>query len=342
MPRKQQQAKQTITVVVNGDPIKVGLHPPTEKRKAWYAYWAGCVYSRSTNQTDLTEAIRVAESMVKNGGKQVLLSDAVLSDEEFEAIQRAHFAKRTDPASKVRAEKSLESCLESIAAFKKLAGLPHAAMATADDCARFQVEALKLPNNWRREYPKGRTDAECLSANTVLKWCRSLQAAFERANRNAGKKCVRGVIVESKLLNANPWAQFTWIEGTERPIRQFDADDLLSFLTFLETEGRKVPVAALAAKVFLWSCCRKHEVAGLEWKQARLVMDDQRVVVLGDSPPERLRIKEAHFHVVGKWGVERWFRVPETLFHDLLVQRRSSPFVFAAYTDQIRIAHADW
>src|SRR5205807_1893193 len=50
-----------------------------------------------------------------------------------------------------------------------------------------------------------------ISPNTVLKWSRTLQAAFQRVNRSAGKKCVRGVVAEAKLITENPWAQFTWI-----------------------------------------------------------------------------------------------------------------------------------
>ncbi len=83
-----------------------------------------------------------------------------------------------------------------------------------------------------------------------------------------------------------------------------------------------MPVAALATKVFLWSCCRKLEVAGLTWDSLRLVKD------------------EVHFEVVGKWGVERWSRILDSLYRDLLAQRTASPFVFAAYSDQIRRVHA--
>ena len=51
---------------------------------------------------------------------------------------------------------------------------------------------------------------------------------------------------------------------------------------------------------------------------------------------------QAHFHVIGKMAVERWFRVPEALLWELLDQRTDdSKFVFAAYTDQIRQVHAD-
>ncbi len=79
---------------------------------------------------------------------------------------------------------------------------------------------------------------------------------------------------------------------------------------------------AAAARVFLWSGFRKLEVAGLTWDMLRVVGD------------------EVHFEVVGKWGIERWFHIPQQLYGELLALCTASPFVFAAYTDQIRRVHA--
>ena len=50
MPRKPKPEKQTITVLVNGTPVAVILHPPTGTRPSWYAYWNGLVASKSTGQ----------------------------------------------------------------------------------------------------------------------------------------------------------------------------------------------------------------------------------------------------------------------------------------------------
>lgn len=72
------------------------------------------------------------------------------------------------------------------------------------------------------------------------------------------------------------------------------------------------------AKVCLWSWGRRAEVTGLTWDSLRTVGS------------------ERHFEVVGKWGIDKWFRVPELLFQDLLALRTDSPFVFAAYTEQLR------
>jgi integrase len=126
------------------------------------------------------------------------------------------------------------------------------------------------------------------------------------------------VVDAEKLLTSNPWNQFTWIEGTKRPIRQFDGSELLSLLDHLETKWGGVPIAATAAKVFLWSGCRKLEIAGLLWDSLRLVGN------------------ECHFEIVGKWGVERWFRLPEAVYQELLGYRTQSPFVFDAYNEQLR------
>jgi integrase len=332
MPRKPKREKKTITVIVNGTPVAVILHPPNGRRTSWFAYWNGLVASRSTGQSNFEDAVVVAENMVKNGGQQPVLADAVLSDEEFEEIQRRHYGKKTDPLAKSRAAKTLEDCLDAISAFRAISGLKPVTIAMPADCERFQEQALKTPKNWRHlgkmtKAGPGDSDrqaVETLSPNTILKWCRQLQAAFERANRRATRrKCVRSVVDESKLLESNPWSQITWIEGRNRPIRHFSSEDLLAFLDYLETGWAAVPVGAAAAKVFLWSSCRKLEVASLQWHTFRVVGE------------------EHHFQIIGKWGVERWFRVPEALYRDLLAMKTTSPFVFAAYNRQLRQCHAD-
>jgi len=341
MPRKPKQEKQTITVVVNGTPVAVVLHPPTGSRKSWYAYWNGLVASKSTGQCNREDAVIVAENMVRSwkqgqSGKRPTLPDAILSDEEFKAIQRAHFGRHHDSAAKTRADKTLDDCLEAIDAFREIIKMepigfnqPIAAV-TPDVCAAFQRKALTLAKNWRKKYPKGKNEDEVdrIRANTVVKWSRVLQAAFQRANRSAGRKCVRGVVPAEKLLTENPWMQFTWIEGEERPIRQFDSDELLSLLDHFEREWAGMSVAILLSKVCLWSQCRRMEVTNLTWQQLKVVG------------------AEYHFEIVGKWGVEKWFRIPENLYRELLSIKTDSSFVFAAYNQQLRRFyernHAPW
>lgn len=343
MGRKPKREKQTITVAINGKSIPVILHPPVPPRTSWYAYWPGLVASKSTGQSDYEEAVRVVHDMLGNGGKRGTFANAVLSDDEFEAIQHWHFNRKTDESAKRRSMKSLANCLDALAAFREITGISPISLATPDDCANFQRIAMTLPNNWRRWPPEKRKpvayfseqgrlarkkagnpdkhdDLPNYSPNNVLRWSRSLQAAFERANLNALKrKCVRGVVAQEKLLTGNPWSQFTWIEGRKRPIRQFDGDELLSLIDYFKTNWSGVPVAAAAAKVFLWSGCRKIEVAGLTWNSLRTVGN------------------EYHFEIEGKWGVERWFRIPEALYQELLsFRRKSSPFVFAIYPKQLR------
>lgn len=326
MPRKPKKEKQTITVLVNGTPVRVTLHPPTPPRTSWFVYWAGLPSSRSTGQQNLEEAIRAAEGMVRNGGKQPRLQDTVLSEAEFEQIQRVHFAKKRDQA---RAAKTLTTFLQAMSAFKAIAAMDPInfdqplTQATAGVCEAFQQKALTLAKNWRQQHPKSKKQVAHVSPNTVLKWSRALQAAFERANRNAGKKCVRSVVDEGRLLTGNPWNEFRWIEGVQKPVRHLDADELLAFLDFLESDWPDVTVGGALARVYLWSGCRQDEVTTLTWTALRPVGD------------------EHHFEIVGKMGVERWFRIPEGLYQELLAFRTDSPFVFAAYNDQLRWFHAN-
>jgi integrase len=256
--------------------------------------------------------------MIRQGGNRPTVQEVLLTDEEFEQIQREHYNKKKGPEKRSRSEKSLISCLEAIRAFKVITGLQPITVATADDCAAFQEKALKMPKNTIRPYPKGRKEPGFYSPNTVIKWSVALQAAWERASKNSGKKCVRGVVCEAKLLKENPWKQFTWIEGFVPPIRQYDAGELMSLLDFLDEKWKAVTVASSLAKVFLWSGARRAEVTALTWTQERMVGN------------------EHHFQVVGKWAVKKWFRVPDGLYQELQALRTQSPFVFAAYNRQLK------
>jgi len=322
MPRKPQPArKRKITVVVEGVTVDVMLHPPAGTRRSWYAYWSGLTTSRSTGHTDFAEAVKAAEDMLRSGGRKRRADESVLSDEEFEEIQRRHFAKKKGELAQKKSSKSLTVCLEALSAFRAISGVQPITIATADDCERFQNAALALPSNWRSQHPKKREDADLLSPNTVIKWSVALQAAFERASRSSGKKCVRGVVPEAKLLTENPWKNFTWIEGSDTVIRQFDGSELVSFLDFLESAWKGVTVGPLMAKLHLWSSSRREEIAGLRWDSLRIVRD------------------EVHFEVVGKWNVLKWFRIPEPVYRDLEAIRTDSAFVFGAFPDQLRRFH---
>jgi hypothetical protein len=60
----------------------------------------GLVTSKSTGQINLADAIQAAEHMANNQGDRPWLHDTMLSDESFEAIQRAHFDRVRDPAAR--------------------------------------------------------------------------------------------------------------------------------------------------------------------------------------------------------------------------------------------------
>ncbi|HEU5116835.1 MAG TPA: hypothetical protein VFT74_09195, partial [Isosphaeraceae bacterium] len=234
----------------------------------------------------------------------------------------------------------------AVSAFREISGLSPIAAAKPEDCERFQHEALKRPKNWRSQYPNSKKEVETLSANTVIKWLVAIQAAFERANRNAGKKCVRGVVPEERLLTDNSWRRFTWIRllstrrnmpealrtdnswrrftwirGFDRKIRQFSGEELVSLLDHLEWKWPGVTVAPAIARICLWSWGCKSEVMGLRWDQLRSVGG------------------EYHFEIVGKWGIDKWFRIPEALYRELLALKIDSPYVFGIYKQQLRRFH---
>jgi len=326
MPRRPKPPEKVVVTiqVPHGETevdVDVYFHPPTGKKRSWYVYWSGLENPKSTGARNIEDAKAAARKMLCAGGQREVLKDVVLTDPEFELIQRRHFSKKHDDAARTRAEKSLKNCLEAIEAFRAISGIAPISRATADDCERFQHAALKLPKNWRTQHPRSRKQVATLSPNTVIKWSVALQAAFERSCRDSGKKGVRGVVASEKLLAENPWKQFTWIEGKERPLRQFDPAELLSILDYFEEHWPITTVAALVTKVFLWSWGRKSEVVGLRWDMLRQVGS------------------EVHFEIVGKWGVVKWFRIPESLYEDLQKIKIDSPFVFAAYSNQIRQQH---
>lgn len=322
MPRKPKITPERFNVVVNGVPICVTLHPPTGRQKAWYVYWAGLGNSKSTGERDLKSAIAAAESMLRNGGRRPVAAEGVLSDEEFKEMQRRHFARNLSTDRSKRADSSLKSCLEAIDAFIRIAKLPAISLATPDDCARFEQEALKMPKSWRLSYPRAkRENVSLLSPNTVVKWSTALAAAFERINVNAGKKCIRGVVPESKLLTANPWRKFSPIEAVDKPQRHLRNEELLSMLDYFETNWDGMTALTTAVKTLLWTSVRLAELGELSWDNLRTVG------------------QERHFWVKGKWGVEKWVRVPSGLMNELYAIKTEAAFVFSAYSSQLRSFH---
>jgi hypothetical protein len=129
MPRKKKVAKKKFPIVVDSISISITLSPPTCNRKSWYVYWNGLVSSRSTGHADEKNALVAAERMVrewKAGGdaKRGMLGDTVMSDAEFDSIQRLHFlVKKQDPAAQARAKKTHKAYLEAAAAFRAITGL---------------------------------------------------------------------------------------------------------------------------------------------------------------------------------------------------------------------------
>ena len=320
MPRKPKQTQHVIHVLHNGMTVKVTLFPPRpgSREKSWNAYWKGLKTRRSTGKKTLAEASEAATAMVQGRARGTVATAQWPTDDEFIEIQRRHFSKKGDRSGK---KSSLKNVLEAINAFKRVSGLSPICRATPDDCERFQTEALKVLRNWRSQHPKSKPETRTVTDWTVRKWLVALQAAFERAIDDAGKKCVRGVVPPERLLKSNPWQRFTWIVPTKKKIEQFKAEELLALLEHFRKTWPGVTAAEAMLKVYVWSWARREEVAGLKWEDLRPVGD------------------EIHFDTVGKWGVGKWFRIPRAVHDELLAIKTDSPFVFAKLNDQIREFH---
>jgi hypothetical protein len=80
------------------------------------------------------------------------------------------------------------------------------------------------------------------------------------------------------------------------------------------------------------------EQAGLEHSGLRFLASSDGVEqqVRPGADDQTDRSGHVHFEVVGKWGIDKWFRIPEGLYRELLAIRTDSPFVFAAYPQQLR------
>ena len=322
MPRKPKKVKHVRTFRVEGSDVNVTFFPPDDRYSSWCAYWKGLQTKRSTKRKTYDGAVEAVERMLNGDNQQS--SANMMTDEEFDEIQRRHYER-------IQAQpETLAACMEAISMFREITGIRPITLANADDCARFQDEAIKLPKNYRVKYKDDRRRQERIadesvarySVATVEKWSTALSAAFNRANANAGRACVRNVVPTVKLLTRNPWEEFNWVVNkSEVEVRQFSPDELISILDFFQRGFPTVTVAGLAAQVFLWSCARRDEITDLEWSRLR---------TFGD---------EVHFDMVGKWRVRKWFRIPPCLYDELLAVRTDSNYVFDAYSDQLRIHH---
>jgi integrase len=121
------------------------------------------------------------------------------------------------------------------------------------------------------------------------------------------------------LISSNPWKNFTWIEGTKKPLRQFDQSELLSLLDYFKNNWPGLNFPPAFVKLCVWSWARRLEVSKLRWSDMRCIND------------------ECHFETEGKWGVTKWFRIPDCLRKELEgLRTEKNEYVFGCYPDQLR------
>ena len=320
MPRKP-KAGETVVIHANGRAIRVSLFPPDRKRKerSWYAYWNGLPTRVTTRKATKAEAIEAVREVLC--GKPSSPAE-VLTDDELIQIQQHYFEKQKAGRDRPEScDKSLTNVLEAFDAFKRVSGLEHISTATPDECERFQTAALKLPSCWRRPPEHKYKKTKTVSVATVYKWLGALQGAFERANAQAGRKCVRGVVPQEKLLTRNPWNEFTWIPKPKAKPRRFDRQQLVDLLRYFESNWEGVTAANLMVKLFVWSWARRLEVVSVKYTDLREI-DGVTYVFMST-----------------KRQGEKWFRLPRSVYEEMLAIKTESPYVFAALSEQLRTHH---
>lgn len=279
-------------------------------------YWSftcskGGVHRKSLKVTHLKEATEIALNWFDGKGHRDRVEQedrdkavaSIMTWDDWKKIQVAHADKR---AVKKRAARTLEECLKSQRLFIAVTKAENASAVDADMVERFQRECLKRLTKYGKPYEKP----------TILKTLSHMSASFNRCNRNAGRKCVGGVVPRDNLLTENPFEQIKWIELEEQSKRQFSNTELKAFLSWRQVAS--CPLISIFAKVSLWACGRLEELTELQWSW----VDENGYVTIPDE--------------IAKWGKGRMIKVPQGLLQEMQTNRTSSPYVWAGYPDQLR------
>lgn len=229
---------------------------------------------------------------------------AVLTWEEWDAIQVRHFAKKKNQKGAV---KTLEECRKAQRLFIKFTGADSASTVDADMAENSMHECGGTQSKLGENY----------TANGIRKTLSHMSASFNRCRRTAGKKCVRGVVAQGKLLMVNPYEEVQWVEADDPDPRHFNRDELRAFLNW----------KYLAACPWPPSSPRHRSGQGAASKKCTLFdwIDREGFVTIPDGE--------------AKWAKGRVIRLPATLLADMGRFRTAAPYVWAGYVDQLRAYH---
>jgi len=275
-----------ISVNVAGRMVQAYLHPPNTVKNPKYWYYS-CdeigASRRSLKVTTLVDARVAVTSLITDSLTSV--RNAGLSWSEFRAIQVTHFGMR---ANEKKSGRTLEAGNCSLRMFLALVNPESPGDVTPDMVGRFQILCRE----------KGYSPA------TVHKALTHLSSGFNRCCASSGRRCIRGVVDDSKLLGSNPFMHVRWIEPRVSVKRQFGVDDIKNLMSWPKIG--KIPSSRLFIQVSLWSAGRIEEMTEIkpEWL-------DGCYLTIPDS--------------VAKWGKGRCVRFPESIAAQLAKGWRSFP-----------------
>jgi len=299
-----------LTIPTDGELLTVYLHPPGTVGNT--RYWAfscreASITKKSLKCNSLKDAkLTAIKLLTAPKSEDESKSEETLTWGDWDSIQVAYYRKK---ANEKRANRTLEECRKAMRLFVRITGAPDASSVDADMVDRFQSEGVQ----------RKKGDGKPYSASTVWKTMAHMSSSFNRCRISAGKRCVRGVVDQSKLLMVNAFEEVNWIEPTQPRKLQFSREGLKAFLAWAYLAG--CPLLSLFAKVSLWARGRIEEMSELGWDW----IDDQGYVGIPDEQ--------------AKWGKGKLVKIPLLLVEELRRYRGSGPFVWERYVEQVRDYH---
>lgn len=300
-----------LTVDVDGFDIPAVLRPPRSGRVCYEVRWKvdGGWKSRSTGQTVLCEAKRVARDIVRgnrveSSNGKASHSEAGLSFEQFEQVQEKHYGLS---ANQRKAAKTLAKFTTVWGDFKRF----------LEEERRGRIQTVQqVTEEVSLEYLEW-LKAKAASAYGIKSKVAVLGAAWNRVRRGHPKS--KKTISQAEKCSNNPWeeirGELPQTPDTDPVQLNLEQGELQKLLAALD--GR--PVAQLLIKVSLFAAGRLEEMTLSQWDW----VDDQGYV---DIPDE-----------VAKRGKGRVVRLPPSILSQLRAHRiPGSPYIFAGFTEELR------
>lgn len=296
-----------LHVDIDGIEIPATLRPPgIGGRAAWHVRWLmhGRYTIRSTGETVLHEAKRVAAAIIRGERESQAPPATVLSFERFVSVQEKHYGQR---ANQRRAKKT----------FVKFHAVWKDFLRFNDQILGGRLQAIQhVTEAVAQRYLEWLKDAGAAAYGIHSKFG-VLRASWNRVRKDHPKG--KRTLSEGEKVTRNPWEAILG-ELPERPIIepvQLDLDAGEFQKLHAAFDGR--PVAQMLLVVSQWAAGRREEITHCQWDW----IDDRGYIDIPDD--------------MAKWGKGRVIRMPLAVVERLRELREpGSPLVFAGFREEYR------